>query len=302
MERSTARGRRRHRDAHIRCAGALACAGAVLFAGVQSRAQTAPTPAPNPFRTVNLNYVYAADLGFGGYSLAGLTADVYTLPLSYSLHGFLPDGWTLRLLSPVQFGVYSLNVTDTNGAHISINQKSLGIVPGVELAIPLGSRTFVKPFAQFGAVGTFGDNVGNPWSYIFLGGARAVSEWHVGETTLSLGNAVVYAGDQTIGSGFSEHYVSLQIGGEVRHPLGFSIGSVAPDLGVYTNYYYYPAPLQFSRFLEPPLKVSNQVELGFSIGSASPFQLLWLSNPRIGAGVVFGGGLTVWHINFGFPF
>ncbi|MFL5256149.1 MAG: hypothetical protein ACJ8AI_25290, partial [Rhodopila sp.] len=69
----------------------------------------------------------------------------------------------------------------------------------------------VKPFAQFGVVDTFGQDVGNPWAYVFLGGARAITQWHVGETTFSLGNAVIYAGDQTIGSGFSEHYVSLQV-------------------------------------------------------------------------------------------
>jgi len=46
----------------------------------------------NENRTVNLNYVYAATLGFGGYSLAGLTADVYTLPLAYTLHGVLATG------------------------------------------------------------------------------------------------------------------------------------------------------------------------------------------------------------------
>ena len=73
-------------------------------------------------------------------------------------------------------------------------------------------------------------------------------------------------------------------------------------LGVYTIYYYYPVPLVFSRFLEPELKIAHQGEIGFSIGSATQFQLLGLSNPRIGAGFIFGGGLTVLHINFGFQF
>jgi hypothetical protein len=121
-------------------------------------------------------------------------------------------------------------------------------------------------------------------------------------TTISLGNAVIFAGDSPIGSGFSEHYVSLQLGVEVRHPLGFRVGTLAPDLGLYTIYYNYPVPLVFNRFLEPDLKIANQGEIGFSIGSATQFQLLGLSNPRIGAGVIFGGGLTVLRINFGFPF
>ena len=284
----------------VRYACMSACAGAVLFGSLASRAQISPASTLN--RTVNLNYVYAAELGFGGYSLNGLTAQVYTLPLDYTLHDVLRNGWALRILAPIQLGLYSLKATDTNGERISINQQSVAVVPGAELEIPVGNRTVLKPFGQFGVGHTFGVDVGSPNFYVFLAGARAVSQWHVGATTISLGNAIIYAGDRPIGSGFSEHYVSLQLGVELRHPLGFRIGALAPDLGVYTVYYYYPVPLVFSRFLEPELKIANQGEIGFSIGSATQFRLLGLPNPRIGAGFIFGGGLTVLHINFGFQF
>ena len=284
----------------VRYACTSACAGVVLFGGMASRAQISPPSTLN--RTVNLNYVYAAELGFGGYSLSGLTAQVYTLPLDYTLHDVLRNGWALRILAPIQLGLYSLKVTDTNGERISINQQSVAVVPGAELEIPVGRRTVLKPFGQFGVGHAFGVDVGSPNFYVFLGGVRALSQWHVGATTISLGNAIIYAGDSPIGSGFSEHYVSLQLGVEFRHPLGFMIGTLTPDLGVYTIYYYYPVPLVFSRFLEPELKIVNQGEVGFSIGSATQFRLLGLSNPRIGAGFIFGGGLTVLRINFGFQF
>jgi len=71
---------------------------------------------------------------------------------------------------------------------------------------------------------------------------------------------------------------------------------------VYTIYYYYPVPLVFSRFLQPDLKIANQGEIGFSVGSATELRFVGLSNPRIGVGFIFGGGLTVLHINFGFQF
>jgi hypothetical protein len=284
----------------VRYACTSACASAILFGSMTSRAQTSAAPTLN--RTVNLNYVYAAELGFGGYSLNGLTAQVYTLPLDYTLHDVPRNGWALRILAPIQLGLYSLKVTDTNGERISVSQQAVAVVPGAELEIPLGSRTVFKPFGQFGVGHTFGVDGGSPNYYVFLAGARAVSQWHAGATTISLGNAVIYAGDTPIGSGFSEHYVSLQLGVELRHPLGFKVGTLAPDLGVYSIYYYYPVPLVFSRFLEPELKIANQGEIGFSIGSATQFQLLGLSNPRIGAGFIFGGGLTVLHINFGFQF
>jgi len=277
-----------------------ASAGVFLFGSIALSAQV--PSAQNLNRTVNLNYVYAAELGFSGYSLNGLRAQVYTLPLDYKLDDVLQSGWALRILAPIQLGLYSLKVTDTNGERISISQQSIALVPGAELEIPAGSRTVLKPFGQFGVGHAFDLDVGSPNAYIFLAGARAVSQWHMGTTTLSLGNAVICAGDSTIGSGFSEHYISLQLGVELRHPLGFDIGTQTPEIGVYTIYYYYPIPLVFSRFLQTELKIANQGEIGFSVGSATQFRFLWLSNPRIGAGFIFGGGLTVLHVNFGCQF
>jgi hypothetical protein len=148
----------------------------------------------------------------------------------------------------------------------------------------------------------FGTQGGTADAYIYMAGARAVSRWAVQATTLFLGEAVIYAGDSPMGSGFSEHYVSLQLGAEVRHPLGFTAGTVTPDLGVYAIYYHYPSPLVFNRFLESDLQIRNQGELGFSVGSASEFRWLGLSNPRIGVGFIYGGGLNVWRVSFGFPF
>jgi hypothetical protein len=154
----------------VRYACTAACAGVIVFGSLASQAQI---PQPSTLnRTVNLNYVYAAELGFGGYSLDGLTAQVFTLPLDYTLHDVLRDGWALRILAPIQLGLYSLKVTDTNGERISINQQSVAVVPGAELEIPIGSRTVFKPFGQFGVGHTFGVDVGSPNFYVFLAGVR----------------------------------------------------------------------------------------------------------------------------------
>ena len=213
-------------------------AAATLGALAASPHPRAQTPAALN-RTVNLNYVYAAQLGFGGYSLAGLTANVYTLPLAYTLPG-APWGWTVRLLVPVRGGLYSFHATDTDGQRLSINQQSLSVVPGAELHIPIGPRVVLKPFVQIGIVRAFGSDVGNPDSLIYRAGiyragARAVTQWHAGAYTYSLGNGIVFSGDKTLGPGFAEDYVALPLGGEVRRPLGFSIGDFTPDLGLYAG-------------------------------------------------------------------
>jgi hypothetical protein len=275
----------------------------LVLLGLSPRAGPAATPAPpSANRTVNLNYVYAADLGFGGYSLNGLNAEVYTLPLEHTFYDVPQDGLALKALAPIQVGLYSLDVTDTDGTRYSLRQQSVALLPGVEVEIPVGARTVLKPFGQFGVGHTFHQDSGSPNSYIYLAGARAITQWQLSGTTISLGNAVIFAGDAPIGSGFSEHYISLQVGTEVRHPLGIRMGSLAPDLGLYAVYYNYPVPLVFSRFLQPDLRISNQGEFGFSVGSATALRLFGLANPRIGVGYIFGGGLTVLHVNFGFQF
>jgi len=140
---------------------AVVCAA--VLAAPQAYPQTnSPSEPNNPYRTVNLNYVYAADLGFGGYSLAGLTVNVYTLPLAYTLRDVPVDGWRLRLLMPIQTGLYSFRAADINGQRIALDQQSVAVVPGVGLQIPLGKPMMLKPFAQFGAGHAFGSGVGNP--------------------------------------------------------------------------------------------------------------------------------------------
>lgn len=263
------------------------------------RAQSLP-PSSAANRTVNINNVYAANLGFGGYSLAGLTADVFTLPLSYAFPvGPADEEWKLLVRLPVQLGLYSFRATDTTGRRIKIDQQSLTILPGAELQIPVARNVVLKPFAEIGIGHTFGAARGAD-AFIYTVGLRSVAQWRAGLYTLSLGNAVLYAGDAA--SNFSESYVAIETGFEVRRPLGFTVRSIEPDLGIYVAHYYYPKPLSFSRFLRNPLKVSNQGEVGFSIGSARPLDIPILKNARIGVGYVFGGGLSVWHINFGFPF
>ena len=270
-----------------------------VMAALAAWARTPHAQPSSANRTINLNYVYAANLGFGGYSLGGLTANLYALPLSYTLPIGSSDGLKLRFKLPVQLGIYQFRATDTNGTRIRINQQSLAVVPGVELQIPVAQRTVVKPFADFGVGHAFGVTSGAD-NLIYTAGVRSVTQWQAGQYTLSLGASALYAGDTA--SDFNEAYSSIQAGFEVRRPLGFSVRGVAPDLGLYVANYYYPKPLRFSRFLNDPLKINNQNEVGFSIGSVKPFDMLLFGNSRIGVGYVFGGGLNVWHASFGFPF
>ncbi len=185
---------------------------------------------------------------------------------------------------------------------IALNQQSLALVPGAELQLPLGAHLLLKPFVDFGAAYAFGVTGAVPGAWIYAAGAHAVAHWQFADYTLALGGGALFAGDRTIGPGFHEQYAALEAGVELRRPLGFTIRGITPDVGIYAAAYEYPQPLQFSRFLAPPLNVRNQGEVGLTLGAVQKLDMLWLGNTRIGAGYVFGDGLQVWHVVFGFPF
>ncbi len=99
-----------------------------------------------------------------------------------------------------------------------------------------------------------------------------------------------------------EAYATIDTGVEVRHPLGFRIKGLAPDVAVSFIHYYFVPPATFSRFGRAPLEVSNQFEIGLTFGSATPFTLWVFENPRVGVSYRFGDGLTGVRVTFGFPF
>jgi len=70
-----------------------------------------PPPPAASNTTVSLNYAYAASLGFGGYSLGGLTAGVFSVIAGFLVYDFffIPPYWTLwvgRAQNWVALGVY----------------------------------------------------------------------------------------------------------------------------------------------------------------------------------------------------
>jgi len=255
---------------------------------------------------VTVNYVYATQLGIGGYEVGGLDVQVFTLPLSQTFDlgpdDTLGDGkrpWRLKVSAPINLGIYEFSATDTDGSTVSDDLQTLAVIPGVELQIPMSETWTLKPFVDAG-LGR-GLESDSRFAYIYTVGAKSIYEHPVGDYTLMLGNGLIYAGNAAFGDDV-EDYSVIETGLGVRHPVGFDVWGFEPDLGVYGIYYYYPKALQFLRYRQTPLLVENQFEIAMSIGSTEPFELGPFTNPRVGVGYIFGDGLEVLRINFGFPF
>lgn len=287
---------------------------------------------------VRVNYVYASQLGIGTYDVGGLSVDVYTLPLGFDWN-FGRDldleapvresrDWALEFNFPVSYGRFDLNGTNQKGQSADISQQVLAIVPGLALRAPISDNWRLKPFVNFGygnIVSTEGTtftpetgttSVSQPDNRSFIiysAGVSSLYEIPFGLYTFALGNGVTFAGNTELGSdAFSENYWAIETGLELRRSLGFRLGQAGlshtgiaglePELGGYFIHYFFPDPLKFGSIDGNTLEVMNQFEFGVTLGSATDWELLSIRNPKIGASYIFGDDLTVFRVNFGFPF
>lgn len=278
-------------------------------------------------RKVTVNYVYASQLGIGTYDVGGLSVDVYSLPLSLErpLNGMFglevpgehAGDWSVDFKFPVSYGIFDFEADDPTYGDIDIQQQTLALVPGLQVNAKLTDNWWLRPSVDLGlggVVSTSGQEAaGDRYFMIYTAGLTSLYELPEGPYTFALGNGVTFAGNRTFGTfDLNEQYWAVETGLQVRRSLGFELGQVGlsntafaevePELGAYFIHYYFPEPLEFSRFLDTPLEVNNQVEFGLTMRSKTSWELLSLKDPKIGASYLFGDGLRVFRVNFGFPF
>ena len=137
---------------------------------------------------------------------------------------------------------------------------------------------------------------------LYAAGISNLFEVPVQDFLLSFGTKLAGAGAVPIGQSGSEGFGTLQNGLEVRHPIGFRVKGLVPDVGAsFVHHYFFPSA-QFPLPGQLPLEVSNQFEFALSVGAAKPATLWIFENPRIGVSYRFGDSLTGFRVNFGFPF
>jgi hypothetical protein len=253
---------------------------------------------------VQVNLPYAVQFGFGSYDVGGLSANVFRVPVKHTFAlGPEKDAWRLVLTGYLGYGHFSFE-SSVFGPKITASEDFAFVLPQAELQIPLRRWWTVKPYVAAGLGRTFNASAtvaGPPggefrveegFVFLYAAGISNLFEFQVQDFLLSVGTRLAGAGDATIGQSRSTNYGTLQNGLEVRHPLGFTVKNLVPDVGVSFIYYYFFPSAKFSLPGGSPLEVSNQFEVGINVGSAVPFTLWIIENPRIGVSYRFGDGLT----------
>lgn len=301
---------------------ALGVLAVLVAVTIEARAVRAQDVLPDNL-DVSVNYVYAAQLGFGGYRVGGLNASVYSLPIAFTLRDVFQD-WRLRVSLPVLFGDYDFAGSfEYQGQRIRItaDQNTLSLEPKLRLEIPVLEPWTMSLIGAWGFGATFDTKVtsrvdGGPrmrepdaendiWYYTYQVGISSLLQESVERWTFSLGNAFIYAGTSDLESHTNvEAYGAIETGVEARHPLGFRISKYEPDASLFFIWYYFTPSLEFTRFGQATLEVDNIYEIGLTFGAdqATPFQLPLLGSPRIGVSYRVGNDLDAVRVNFGFPF
>jgi hypothetical protein len=227
------------------------------------------------------------------------------------------DAWRLVLTGYLGFGHFSFDSVEAGlvGPRVTASQDFGFVLPQAELQIPLRRWWTVKPYVAAGLGRTFNASaaieappgvgqvtIDEGFIALYAAGISNLFEVQVQDFLLSVGTRLGGAGDA--GAVGSTNYGTLQNGLEVRHPLGFSVKDIEPDVGVSFIYYYFFPSAKFSLPGGSPLEVSNQFEFGIDVGSPKPITLwiLEIEKPRLGVSYRFGDGLTGVRVQFGFPF
>ena len=320
------------RTSHTRWQARPKLAHAVLLGmlavalGTASTARGQNLPDDGKEIDVSVNYVYAAQLGFGGYRVGGLSVNVYSLPIEFTLRDVLLD-WRLKVALPVLYGDYefrkSVEVEEIGNRRVKViaDQRTLSAEPKLKLEIPILEPWTVSLIGAWGFGSTFDTEVryrfpggmtvrdpeaeGDHWYYTYQVGISSLVQHHVDRWTFSLGNAFVYAGTASLQLDTGvEAYGALETGVEARHPLGFAIDAYEPDASLFFIWYYFTPSLEFSRVEKASLQVDNVYEIGLTFGAdpETPFRLPVLGNPRLGVSYRVGNDLDAVRLNFGFPF
>ena len=282
--------------------------GLAILYPIMSTPAFAQTP-PQENSQISVNYVYAALLGLGRYDAGGLSVQIYTLPLGYTLEGSTDDHIRIQIKLPISYGRFDFDGTAPDGTKVGFTIDTIGASPGVELQIPLTSRWTLKPFGNLGLFDDISTSRSSPSvmldlpvNYVFIVGGRSLVSEKLRDVTLSLGNAAIYAGNGAFSGGGADSFTTVETGLDAQFPLGFTVNGFEPDLNVFFIHYHFFPKATFTRFFQDPLDIKDQFEIGGAFGSAKPWNLGFLANFRLGASYRFGGGLNAIVINFGFPF
>ncbi len=226
-----------------------------------------------------INYDYMNNIDIGGYQTTGLSSRDLKIPISYTYRFRGDKNWRLRFKTDLNFGRYKFKGLSDEDTQERANVNAFSIVPGIQLIIPLRDYWSIVPFVQYGlgwgAVTNRspGFDPESPLTYTFNSGVKNIFSWDLNKFQFKFGNEISSGGNGTFDGKFTDVFAKIKFGLAVNHPLGFSIGSLDPDIGTYGTYTRYLPNTEFPLLLPNDLEVDDQYEIGIGVGFGNRIRL-----------------------------
>jgi len=206
---------------------------------------------------------------------------VYRLPFGFHVRSLDEHPWGLRITLPVSFT--SLRITGASDLGSLVDTLGIAsITPGVEIEIPVGSRTLVRPFGEVG-IGKSSDSEAE----VFFGaGVRASTFADLKQVHLTYGALITGRRTPAL-AGTTDSYASFEGGADAQVPLGFSVRGKGARGGIYVIGRAYRG-LELERQDQPFVALRGQFEAGLSFSTAPDLRIWKIPLRWLAAGYQFG--------------
>ena len=246
-----------------------------------------------------VNYAYANYLGTGFYTAADRAVQVYHLPFGYTLHDANIDKSGLRLRFPVTIGFLDFDLPDAIDPNLPSKIETLTFVPGIQYMHQVNDRWSLSPFIDLG-IGHDFETDNN--AYVYGAGVNSLLVFRYTSFNLEIYNEFLFAGNTTDVNNVRNEFSRFQTGINFQFPLKRKAWDRNSAVSVYYLNYLYFNRLEFFRYLNDPIEVAVQNEVGITFDASPDMKLLGIPFSRVGLGYRFGNKVNVVRLVFGIPF
>ncbi len=224
----------------------------------------------------------------------GRSLQIYRIPLSYSVRDAGEDPWGLRITFPVSVSSVRVEAITDIGDFVA-HLETISVIPGVELAFPMGERWQLKPFTEVGV-----GRAESATEVLYAAGVKVLGSYRPGRWALTLGGVAAYKSPTTSRSSY-DSYSRIEAGADVERTLGFRISGRTASGGVYGIIRRF-SDLDLATIGEEEISLHEQYELGISLTTDPTLSVGKLKLPWIGLGYQFGDVFSGVRLYLSFPF
>lgn len=206
----------------------------------------------------------------------------------------------IRLRLSVFFSWNKVRFEEVGGDDIAASLRTLTVVPGIELMIPVGDRWLVRPYGQIGGLEAL-NMPGRRWMASL--GARAVSRWPFEKWILSTGGRLEYTSVFDENWHRTDEVAFVDVGADFSFPLGFDLMGGPASAGVFVipRAYFNPASLASQDGFD--LGVDAHLEVGASFQIHDKPKVWFVKLPSwYGLGIRWAKNNRSFRVYLGFPF